>query len=708
MGILSWIGERRSEKALRGSPAVVEALAARRVSPYPAIGGTNLNVAQIARAYETMQNAAYSWIYSEQPAVRSVIDYIARNAAQLGPPRLYERAVNGDANERPSHPAMETLRDPQMGTVPGGHLMLTTLSNFLVYDNAYNLKFRTNPDSPLVLLDIPPHCVSVVGQEKFTIEGYNVYRADGTYFFVEPENMIHWRGYNADDPRMGFSRLETLREILAEEMAMQAASIELAKSGLAVAGHIERPLDAPDWTPEARKRFESDWAARYADKNRETPVLEEGMEFKPATMTSKDAEVLKSRQFGREEVAGLYGMKNVPPEGEDEQQQFYTDVLAPLFDQYCWFLNTSLLQVEFDEPNMYFAVPLDEKLQTDDKIKTLVSASGGPVLTRNESRRKLNLGPVPGGNELITPLNVTVGGKPSPQVMPPQDPNGPSQDGDHREAHLTNGRKRLEEIEVGLGESDTVEWDQHNEIAEVKFYPPNADHVEIDRKRLEEDNVKAERQLLARRAAQEKRRDEYEAELLEMLIRNFDRLDRAAKDAENHNKAPTTAPDQTKAINWSKWVKRLQQELLALAKRIVAREGGINSVRFGAEDIDMSRAENWLVEMSKEKSDAIGNALRDALENGNRATVLDQARNDAGPRAAATLATALSSFATHEAADQSPDRSKRTKTWVVHDVKTSAHPEMDGETVALGKKFSNGRKGPPFDHPGCKCLLEIN
>jgi hypothetical protein len=56
-------------------------------------------------------------------------------------------------------------------------------------------------------------------------------------------------------------------------------------------------------------------------------------------------------------------------------------------------------------------------------------------MVTNEARAKLNLPPIDGGDELVTPMNVIVGDnpKPSPQVMPVQDPNAPAQDGSHRE-----------------------------------------------------------------------------------------------------------------------------------------------------------------------------------------------------------------------------------------------------------------------------------
>jgi hypothetical protein len=52
----------------------------------------------------------------------------------------------------------------------------------------------------------------------------------------------------------------------------------------------------------------------------------------------------------------------------------------------------------------------------------------------NEARAIVNLPPVKGGDELVTPLNVLVGDnpRPAPAVMPPQNPNGPDQGGGER------------------------------------------------------------------------------------------------------------------------------------------------------------------------------------------------------------------------------------------------------------------------------------
>ena len=53
----------------------------------------------------------------------------------------------------------------------------------------------------------------------------------------------------------------------------------------------------------------------------------------------------------------------------------------------------------------------------------------------NEIRARENLPPVDDGDELTIPLNVMIGDnpRPAPNVMPPQDPNEPPQDGSYRE-----------------------------------------------------------------------------------------------------------------------------------------------------------------------------------------------------------------------------------------------------------------------------------
>jgi HK97 family phage portal protein len=634
-------------KALSATPTVVDALGAGAWSPYPVIGGTNLDTRQMRDAYATTQSAGYGYLYSHQPAVRTVVDYVARNVAQLGL-HLFERVSDTERERRGDHPAAVTMRRPNPFT-PGGQWVQSFVAVFLVYDNAYALKLRQGR-GPLTLLGLPPHMVGVIGDNRFSVDAYRIWRADGTFFDVDPADIVHWRGYNPDDPRLGVSRLETLRKVLIEEAVSQAASTELAKSGL-LSGYIKRPLDAPDWSDQARTRFEEDWANRMRQSTKRNPVLEEGMEFVEAGMSPKDAEMLEGRKFTLETVARLYGLATVPAADEEGRRQFYADVLPPITESLAAVLDLTLLEGEFGTSDHYFEFNLDEKLRgnVEEKLSTMVSVSGAPFMTRNEVRAMQNLPALEGGDELITPLNVLVGSKPSVREMPPQDPNGPEQDGSFRQASLPQGKA-----------------------------------LELDR-----------------RAKQRRRRDQYAADLRALLARHFSRQENATK----------SKKVGVKALDDPKWDRELADDLYTALKGLLEREGGIAAARLGLADFDFDRVKAYLEAAAAARAHAINAATQRELEDNTYKDVFEHAKTVRAEQGGVALATQMAAFAAREAAKQAPDAQQRTKTWVVTSSK-SRHPELDGETVPLYSAFSNGMQypgdGDVDDSAGCQCVLEIS
>ena len=139
---------------------------------------------------------------------------------------------------------------------------------------------------------------------------------------------------------------------------------------------------------------------------------------------------------------------------------------------------------------------------------------------------------------------------------------------------------------------------------------------------------------------------------------------------------------------------------------MVEREGDISAQRFGLIGFDLRQVTNYIRSASESTAKSENDLTRRNLDSEDADVVFGRA---IGPRATASgmgLATTFAAFAMSEAAKQSPDAQRRTKTWIVT-ADNSEHPEMDGETVPLNTQFSNGADGPPADHPGCQCLLEI-
>jgi len=630
----------RREKAITATPAVIDAIREGKVNTYQRLGGTNQ---QINAAWLQYQAASYAYMYSSQPAVRKVVDFIAWNISQIGL-KLYERAGDTDRRRDTDHPAAQTMANPD-GQRPADQFILYLVTDYLINENAYALIFRSSGRGPRTLIRVPPPAVEVVSSGGLLISGYRIWLANGDTFPARdseplpPEDIIHWCGYNPELPGIGVSRLETLRATIAEEAASQQASIELRKAGLSKPGYIKRPLEAAEWSEEARQRFQESWSNQAKASTRRTPVLEEGMEFADFGISPKDAEMLEGRRFTNAEVASLYGLRNVPPDGDEERNAFYADVLPPITQSLASQLDFSLLDREYAEPDHYFEFDLNEKLrgEPEKRFAAITSAVGRPWLTANEARSMENRPPLDGGDDLVTPLNVLVGGVPAPNVMPPQNPNGPPQDGSHREKAL----------------------------------------------------------ILPRQRAQQARRDRYGDEFTALLIRHYERQERALKSA--------------KAISprrWQQWINELAADLEALLRKSVQAEGDVSITRFGGEAFDLGQVRNYLHAEALGVADGTTSATREKLAELTAAEVYADAIDHRAPDAGQNLGTKASSFAAIEAAKQAPGATDRVKTWIVT-APNSAHPEMNGETVQLQQNFSNGRSGPPYEHPRCECLLSI-
>lgn len=588
-----------------------------------------------------------------------MVDYIAANAAQLGPPKLYERLGEDEREERGDHPAAETLREPNPA-VSGVGLMATMVRDLLIFDNAFVYKTR-KPSGTLELWPLPAASMGLLGRARFSLDGFRYHLRDGTTHDFAPEEIIHWHGYNPDDPRKGTSKMETLRNQLAEETATQRAQVELAKSGLNQLGHIERPLEAPEWSAEASERFQEDFSNQMREQARRYPVLEEGMEFKPSQMSPKDAQMLQSREFTREEVCKAYGMKAVPPTDEYESTQFLRDVLAPLLDDYTAMLGVQVLRESFpaDAEALYFDVPLDEKLQGDERLKALVSAAGAAVLTRNEARARLNLEALPEGEGLVTPLNVLVGEnpKPSPAVMGPQLPGGPEQDG--------SGRAEDDPAALAAGAAGAAGSSSANgrhKALEITTQPiPIAD---MSRQRRHIDKVTATLERFYKRQLRK--------------IRGKGTFDS------------------------DRWNRELAADLNEVLGTLISSEGGIYVARLGGVDFDSREVANYVKAMAANVAEDLNRVTQRTFEGDSTGPeALEQAIAVRAGVAGRSLGTKATVFARREAAKQAPQTAQRMQMWIAD---TERHADLDGAVVPLGSDWGGIEPG---SEPNCACSMAI-
>jgi HK97 family phage portal protein len=642
---------KRREKALTGSSNVVSALQG-GWAPFPMLGSGSRE--RILMAFNSAQSASLAWTYTNSPAVRTVIDVLVRNIGQLDL-RLYEEIDEAERQSRPDHPAALSLRYPNEDT-PSDQFIRALFTDYLIYDNAYAL-LAPAASRKLTFEHIPASMVEVQGRSLFHAENYRVWRPDnGVPVDFSPEQILHWHGENPHDPRVGFSRLQTLRAVIAEDAALQAATVELANSGLSQPVYGYRPLEAPDIEPGPRRALEEDLANRMRGANRTPFILEEGTELRPYGVSPRDAQMFEVRRWAVSQIATAYGvplgMVGLDTQNlKEAQSQFYADCLPPYCEAFTRMLNQRILVRAYNWTAGCFEFSLDEKLMGDERIKTLVSATGRPVMLTDEARAKLNLPPVDGGDELVTPLNVIVGDnpKPSPQVMPPQDPNKPPQDGSYREEPpkaLVKAEERLPQLHPGR-------------------------KAELDRQHRNIDRMQG------------------------VVQKHFNRLERSL--GEKSRKGI-----QTKAADWVRWDKEFGSDLHDALERIVEAEGGIYALKLGGHDFDMRKVVHYLQAMAEGAASAINVTIRQEIDELGLEDAMAR-----GPQHVASAGVSLGAKGTQwarmEAARQGPDAQNRVKTWIPN---TRRHAEFGGDTVPLGAEWPAGFA--PGSAPGCACSMAVS
>jgi len=397
--------------------AVVSGGQLRSLNPGTAMSASN----SYSTLLSSSRSMSYAAIYRQQPAVRTVVSFLARNLAQLGL-HTYKRMADNDRRRLTDHPVAQLLSRPNSRTTMY-RLIFALVADRAIYDDAYWLKVAADDDGPpIALRRIPPWRMEARGPDWTDAEGYRLHGTSG-YVDLSPEQVVHFRGYNPDDGRIGCSPIEALRQVLAEEYAATQWRSQMWSNGARVSGYLKRPSSAPEWSKQAKDRFRDSWQAQYTGDGPQaggTPILEDDMDFIPATINPRDAQYIESRKLTREEVAAEYHV--APPlvgildhatfsNIREQHKQLYQDTLGPWCADIEQELGLQLIPYLPQPRRVYVEFNIAEKLQGsfDEQAQQLQMAVGGPYMTRNEARGLSNLPRIEGGDELIVPLNVSTG-----------------------------------------------------------------------------------------------------------------------------------------------------------------------------------------------------------------------------------------------------------------------------------------------------------
>jgi HK97 family phage portal protein len=614
----------------------------------------------------------YAALWRAQPELRTVVDFLARNIAQLGI-HTFRRISDVDRERLTEHPLAELLGKPNASTTPY-RLIDALVHDVCIFDNGFWLKVRADGTGrALGLRRIRPGRIFPVGDDWLEPEAYEIFGTRGR-LRVEADDVVHFRGYNPNDDRLGSPPIESLRQILTEEWAANVYREQLWRNGARMSGYISRPMDAPEWGPKAKDRFRDEWKAGYTGDSAtagETVILEDGMTFTPSSVSPRDSQYIESRKLTREEVARTYHVP-LPMVGildhatftniKELHKNLYQDCLGPWLENFQQEIELQLLPDLPDTHNVYVEFNIAAKLNGsfEEQATQLQGAVGGPYMARNEARARLNLPMIDGADELIVPLNVSVGTPPT--ALEPAAPQ-PAENG------------------------------------------PKARMV-ITKARLPQDTTDKAAETLARFFARQ-------GTVIASAL--------GAEKARGVLKA--AAPD---VFDTERWDGELAADLLLLITKMALTAARTTMRLLGLDPVDFDPGviSGWLAAhaagVAKVLNVATAGELADVLDGAE--TVADALpavndlfngyQNGRATQIATTLSSSMSGFGTVEAG-RHHGGDGTTKTWVTGDNPRPEHAAMNGETVDIDAQFSDGSRWPggsgdPDLDCNCNCDVHIS
>lgn len=386
---------------------------------------------------EDIKGQSVERLWREQPHLRTVVGFSARNIAQLGLHSFRRDEADGRDRQRNS-PLARLLAKPNEQQTQY-ELIYALVADLALYDTAY-WWFSEDANSPSgwTIRPIPPRwVVGTTGAGAFTISGYKVSLNESGAPPVEipASQMLVFHGWSPTDPRVGTSPVEALKSILAEQVHAQIYREQMWKRGGRVGVYLSRPKDAPEWSTEARERFAKQWASAYSGddgpKAGGNPILEDGMSLERVGFSAKDDQYIEANKLSLATCASVYyinptmvgildnaNYSNV----REFRRMLYGDTLGPTLAMIQDRINTFLVPYIGDERD-YVEFNIEAKLagSFEEQGAIMQQAVGGPWMTINEGRAMRNMPAIEGGDDLIRPLNVTQNGDQNPTPAEPGD-----------------------------------------------------------------------------------------------------------------------------------------------------------------------------------------------------------------------------------------------------------------------------------------------
>lgn len=326
------------------------------------------------------------------------------------PIKLYERQEDGSRVAATNHPMYRMISRRPNAEMTTARFILMIVASICLWGNAFVEKRRI-AGRVVALNPLLPQCMVVKrddnGRLKYTYTENSVERN------IAEKDVMHIRGFGLDGV-CGMMPVRQGRDVLGGAMSADEAAYKVFAQGMQASGILSADNNLTGEQRESlRKNIERFMGSKNAGK---VMVAEAGMKYQSITMNPEAAQMLETRAFSIEEICRWFGVPPFMVGHMDKQSswassvegmnlQFLTNTLRPILENIEQEMDRCLLD---DDERFYVEFNVEGLLRADSagRAQYLSTMAQNGFMSRNEGRRKENLSPVEGGDELTVQSNL--------------------------------------------------------------------------------------------------------------------------------------------------------------------------------------------------------------------------------------------------------------------------------------------------------------
>ena len=341
-------------------------------------------------------------------AVWCAIRLLAESVSSL-PISVYSKQTNGDKLEDVKSPIYKLIKFK-----PNFYQNKITFFEYIMLcicteGNSYVQIVRNNSGTPVELICLNPENVTVV------INGGELFYQVDNGGVLDSSDILHFKTLT-DDGISGISPIDQCAKALKYSENLQEFGNTFFSNGAKPSSILQTDRALSDT---ALQRLKTSFNNNYGKlkNSNSTIVLEEGLTFKPISISPEQAQFLSSRQFSIEEVARIF---NIPPHMlkdlskssfnniEMQSQEFLTYTLMPYINRLEQEMNLKLFRTN-ELGSKFVEFNVNGLLRGDVKSRTEAyrSAITNGYMTINEVRQKENMNSIEGGDKHFMQMNMT-------------------------------------------------------------------------------------------------------------------------------------------------------------------------------------------------------------------------------------------------------------------------------------------------------------